>query len=202
MAQAREHSAVMFMRAARMVLAGTGGPDVLLRVPGAARSSLTYAKRPGHPSLVLGAPWLGNLCISPNPSLQVEIPGAQNGRNGGNLCMGPNPSFRAQRSNPLLLTHQALMDRHVYARCAYGARRHGRPGRFAPCPPRCALLLDLRKTPGPPEPGAGCALVREPLHKSKPVIASRNSWCAAALLAMAALCRPFLGFSSLMDRQA
>ena len=30
-----------------MVLAGSGGPDVLLRVPRAARSSFTYAKRPG-----------------------------------------------------------------------------------------------------------------------------------------------------------
>ncbi len=41
----------MLMGAACMVLAGSGGPDVLLRVPRAARSSLTYAKRPGHPSL-------------------------------------------------------------------------------------------------------------------------------------------------------
>ena len=60
----------------------------------------------------------------------------------------------------------------VYASCLYGARRLGWPGRFAPCPPRCALLLYLRKTPGPPKPGAGRALVRESLHKSKPVIAS------------------------------
>ena len=46
----------MLMGAACMVLAGSGGPDVLLRVPRAARSSFTYAKRPGHPSLVWGAP--------------------------------------------------------------------------------------------------------------------------------------------------
>ena len=37
-----------------VVLAGAGCPDVLLRVPRAARSSLTCAKRPGNP---IPAPW-------------------------------------------------------------------------------------------------------------------------------------------------
>jgi len=41
------------------------------------------------------------------------------------------------------------------------------PGRFAPCPPACGLLLDLRKTPGQPNPEPAVWL--EP-HKAKKLI--------------------------------
>ncbi len=46
----------MLMGAASLALAGSVGPDVLLRVPRAARSSFNYAKRPGHPRLESDTP--------------------------------------------------------------------------------------------------------------------------------------------------
>jgi hypothetical protein len=52
MAQAREHSVVIFMRVfSYLDHAGSGCPRALLRVPRAARSSFTYAKHTGIPLL-------------------------------------------------------------------------------------------------------------------------------------------------------
>jgi hypothetical protein len=45
--------------------AGSGCPDVLLRVPRAARSSLTCAKRPGNP---IPAPWRSSVRAPVIPS--------------------------------------------------------------------------------------------------------------------------------------
>jgi hypothetical protein len=53
----------MLMGAVFLVHAGLGGPDVLLRVPRAARSSFTYAKRPDHPILGHGAAKSGYLSL-------------------------------------------------------------------------------------------------------------------------------------------
>ena len=53
----------MFIGAVFLVHAGLGGPDVLLRVPRAARSSFTYAKRPGRPSLGSSAPMPGFMSL-------------------------------------------------------------------------------------------------------------------------------------------
>ena len=53
----------MLMGAVFLVHAGAGEPGVLPRVPRAARSSFTYAKRPGHPSLGSSAPMLGFMSL-------------------------------------------------------------------------------------------------------------------------------------------
>ena len=50
----------MVTSTACFVYVGSGSPDVLLRVPRAARSSLTYAKRPGHPLGAMGLAITGN----------------------------------------------------------------------------------------------------------------------------------------------